>query len=109
MGNTGIPILKDPVAIKEADYLVMESTYGDRLHTDNETKAGKFLDIVLETSRTEDVVIPSFAVMAQEIIYEITELGPIWRQVQKLMDVPVYIDSPLPSMRPKYTEKPGLL
>jgi metallo-beta-lactamase family protein len=98
MGNTGIPILKDPVAIKEADYLVMESTYGDRLHTDNETKAGKFLDIVLETLENGgNVVIPSFAVgRTQEIIYEINKnLAQYGDRVQKLMDVPVYIDSPL--------------
>lgn len=98
MGNKDIPILKDPVTIDEADYLIMESTYGDRLHADNTSKAEKFLDVVLETlDRGGNVVIPSFAVgRTQEIIYEINKnLTQFGDKVKKLMHVPVYIDSPL--------------
>lgn len=98
MGNTDIPILKDPDVISEADYLIMESTYGDRLHADKRSKAEKFLDIVLETlEKGGNVIIPSFAVgRTQEIIYEINRnLTRFGDKVQKLMNVPVYIDSPL--------------
>ncbi|NLG88590.1 MAG: MBL fold metallo-hydrolase [Clostridiaceae bacterium] len=98
IGNKNIPILKDPSIIDEADYLVIESTYGDRLHIDNSSKAEKFLEIVLETlDRGGNVIIPSFAVgRTQEILYElnkkVTDLG---EKVERLMHVPVYVDSPL--------------
>ncbi len=98
MGNTDIPILKDPAVISEADYLIMESTYGDRLHADKRSKAEKFLDIVLETlEKGGNVIIPSFAVgRTQEIIYEINKnLTQFGDKVRKLMNVPVYVDSPL--------------
>lgn len=98
MGNTDIPILKDPAVISEADYLIMESTYGDRLHADKQSKAEKLLNIVLETlEKGGNVIIPSFAVgRTQEIIYEINKnIGRFGDKVNKLMHVPVYIDSPL--------------
>lgn len=98
MGNRDIPILKDPVYIQEADYLIMESTYGDRLHQDKMNKAERFLDIVLETlDRGGNVIIPSFAVgRTQEIIYEINKtLTFPPEKVKKLMNAPVYLDSPL--------------
>ncbi|MBP7177109.1 MAG: MBL fold metallo-hydrolase [Thermoclostridium sp.] len=98
MGNTDIPILKDPEIISEADYLIMESTYGDRLHADKASKAEKFMDIILETLQNGgNVVIPSFAVgRTQEIIYELNKNRTLYGdRVNKLMHVPVYIDSPL--------------
>lgn len=98
MGNRDIPILKDPETIEEADYLVMESTYGDRLHMDNRSKAEKFLDIVLDTlDKGGNVVIPSFAVgRTQEIIYEInSNLAKYGDKARRLMNCPVYVDSPL--------------
>ncbi len=98
MGNKNIPILKEPAILDEADYLVMESTYGDRLHADNRSKAEKFLDVVLETlDRGGNVIIPSFAVgRTQEIIYEINKnLSKFGDKVNRLMNTPVYIDSPL--------------
>ena len=75
IGNRDIPILKDPEYIQETDYLIMESTYGDRIHQDRKNKAEKFLNIVLETlDRGGNVIIPSFAVgRTQEIIYEINK------------------------------------
>jgi metallo-beta-lactamase family protein len=98
IGNRGIPILKDPSIIDEADYLVIESTYGDRLHVDNSSKAEKFLEIVLETlDKGGNVIIPSFAVgRTQEIIYELNKnVSDLGDKVERLMHVPVYIDSPL--------------
>ena len=63
LGNNDIPLLDSPTMIENADYLVMESTYGSRLHLRNDEKAELFLDIVSETlDREGSVVIPSFAV-----------------------------------------------
>jgi len=63
IGNNDIPLLASPTMIESADYLVMESTYGNRLHMRNNDKAKMFLDIVYETIKNGgNVVIPSFAV-----------------------------------------------
>ena len=63
IGNNDIPLLASPTMIESADYLVMESTYGNRLHVKNDEKAELFLNIVYETiKRGGNVVIPSFAV-----------------------------------------------
>ena len=63
LGNNDIPLLDSPTMIENADYLVMESTYGSRLHLRNDEKAELFLDIVSETlDNGGSVVIPSFAV-----------------------------------------------
>jgi len=98
IGNWDIPILKDPEIISEADYLIMESTYGNRLHIDKKNKAERFLDIVTETlDKGGNVIIPSFAVgRTQEIIYEINKNLAIYgEKAKRLMSVPVFIDSPL--------------
>ena len=73
LGNNDIPLLSSPTMIEDADYLVMESTYGDRLHVGTDDKAKVFLDIVSETlDNGGTVVIPSFAVgRTQEILYEL--------------------------------------
>ena len=103
LGNNDIPLLSSPTMIETADYLVMESTYGSRLHMRNDDKASLFLDIVSETlDKGGTVVIPSFAVgRTQEILYEINNLKDehqdeeFKKKYQTLMRVPVYVDSPL--------------
>lgn len=103
LGNNDIPLLASPTMIESADYLVMESTYGNRLHIRNDDKAELFLDIVSETlDKGGTVVIPSFAVgRTQEILYEINKLKEkrkdeeFRRKYQALMSVPVFVDSPL--------------
>ena len=103
LGNNDIPLLDSPTMIESADYLVMESTYGSRLHLRNDEKAELFLDIVSETLDKEgSVVIPSFAVgRTQEILYEINKLKEIKdddefrRKYKTLMKSNVYVDSPL--------------
>ena len=104
LGNNDIPLLASPTMIDDADYLVMESTYGDRLHVRTDDKAQVFLDIVSETlDNGGTVVIPSFAVgRTQEILYELNmikeEKGKdpkFQEEYEKLMKVPVYVDSPL--------------
>lgn len=63
IGNNDLPLLDSPTMIDNADYLVMESTYGGRLHMRNNEKAEMFLNIVAETlDKGGNVVIPSFAV-----------------------------------------------
>ena len=63
IGNNDIPLLASPTMIETADYLIMESTYGNRLHIKNNDKAEIFLNIVYETIKNGgNVVIPTFAV-----------------------------------------------
>ena len=103
IGNNDIPLLSSPTIIESADYLVMESTYGNRLHLKNDQKAQDFLRIVSETlNKGGTVVIPSFAVgRTQEILYEINNLKDVKhdeefeREYKTLMRTPVYVDSPL--------------
>ena len=105
IGNNDIPLLDSPTMISSSDYLVMESTYGGRLHMRNDEKAKIFLDIVSETiDNGGRVIIPSFAVgRTQEILYELDkykdDIGKnnqdFAEKYEKLMKVPVYVDSPL--------------
>ena len=103
LGNNDIPLLGSPTMIEDADYLVMESTYGNRLHIRNDEKANLFLNIVSETLEKDGtVVIPSFAVgRTQEILYELDKIKQngaseeFYKKYEELMKVPVYVDSPL--------------
>ena len=103
IGNNDIPLLSSPTMIEDADYLVMESTYGSRLHIKNDQKAEMFLNVVSETiDNGGTVVIPSFAVgRTQEILYELNKIKEntddpeFMRKYKTLMRVPVYVDSPL--------------
>lgn len=103
LGNNDIPLLSPLTMIEDTDYLVMESTYGSRLHVKNEQKAEIFLNVVSETlDNGGTVVIPSFAVgRTQEILYELNKLKEekedeeFIRKYKILMKTPVYVDSPL--------------
>ena len=103
LGNNDIPLLDSPTMIETADYLVMESTYGNRLHIRNDEKAEMFLNIVSETlDNGGNVIIPSFAVgRTQEILYELNKLKEqrtdeeFMKKYETLMKAPVYVDSPL--------------
>ncbi len=103
LGNNDIPLLSPLTMIEDTDYLVMESTYGSRLHVKNEQKAEIFLDVVSETlDNGGTVIIPSFAVgRTQEILYELNKLKEekddeeFRRKYKVLMKTPVYVDSPL--------------
>ena len=103
LGNNDLPLLDSPTMIENADYFIMESTYGSRMHLRNDEKAELFLNIVSETlDNGGTVVIPSFAVgRTQEIVYEINKLketkddDEFRRKYKTLMKAPVYVDSPL--------------
>ena len=96
LGNINQPIIRDPVHIYGADYVVMESTYGDRNHTEVWSYTDDLAQIIDETIvRGGNVVIPSFAVgRTQELLYFIREIKD-QGLVKSNPDFPVYIDSPL--------------
>ncbi len=102
VGKDDSPIIRNRERINEADYLIMESTYGARLHKDVKTKGQMFLDIVTETlEKGGNVIIPSFAVgRTQEILYEIFKCKLLDNdeyngKIETLLHTPVYVDSPL--------------
>jgi metallo-beta-lactamase family protein len=97
IGNIDQPIVRDPQTIEGgADYVVMESTYGDRDHEPPSSYTEKLAQIMDETfERGGNVVIPSFAVgRTQELLYFIREIKDR-RLVKSLPDFKVYVDSPL--------------
>jgi len=100
-GDIGVddrPILRDPKKIKKADFVVMESTYGDRLHESNESSIKALIDIIADTvKRGGNVIIPSFAVgRTQELIYELNRFYESDEYYHNLLkNVQVYIDSPM--------------
>jgi metallo-beta-lactamase family protein len=91
-GRPNTPIIKDPAVVEAADYLLLESTYGNRLHGEAHGKP-RLRDIIVETSeRGGTVLIPSFAVgRAQEVLYFMREL----EQSGEIPVLPVYVDSPM--------------
>ena len=98
LGVNNRPILRDPKKIKKADYLIMESTYGNRLHPENSTSIDRLIHIIKDTvKRGGSVIIPAFAVgRTQELIYELNmfyEHHPEYKEL--LDDLYVYIDSPM--------------
>ncbi len=98
LGNKDIPILRDPSIIDGTDYLVIESTYGDRLHEKSVSKVERLIGIINETlAKGGNVVIPSFAVgRTQEIIYELNSEEEKYKDLSSaLMKTPVYVDSPM--------------
>ncbi len=97
IGNRDQPLIKDPKQTEEADYVVIESTYGDRLHSvDRPDYVGELTQILSETfARGGNVVIPSFAVgRTQEMLYFLRKIQAE-RLVKNFPDFPVYVDSPL--------------
>ena len=97
IGNKNQPLLKDPSLTKEADYVVMESTYGDRCHPQDSLDYVSELAAVLKETfdRGGNVVIPSFAVgRTQELLYFLRKIK-VERLVKGHENFPVYVDSPL--------------
>ncbi len=98
LGVNNRPILRDPVKIKKADYVIMETTYGNRLHPTNSTSIDELINITLATiKRGGSIIIPSFAVgRTQELIYQFNMFYEQHPEYQKqLENVNVYIDSPM--------------
>jgi metallo-beta-lactamase family protein len=93
LGQWGKPILRDPTLIRQADYLVMESTYGDRDHEKREDVETQLANVISETvAAGGNVVVPTFAVeRAQELMYYISRLA----EAGRIPSVPVFLDSPM--------------
>ena len=95
LGNTPTPILSDSEFIDDADYMLIESVYGDRNHEPKSERREKFKQVVQESlERRGTLVIPAFSVeRTQVILYEINDLV----ETGQIKSVPVYLDSPLAS------------
>jgi metallo-beta-lactamase family protein len=93
VGRPGLPIIRDPDTMPPADYLIMESTYGDRLHEDEQTVIGKLCDVVNRTvDRGGRVIVPAFAVgRVQQLVLLLHQLSNEGRIPKVLM----FVDSPL--------------
>jgi len=93
IGRPGMPILQDPAAIRQADLVVMESTYGDRLHRSWQDTLQEIENVVRDTTNSKgNILIPAFAVgRTQEILYMLARYYTQW----KLQRWRVFLDSPL--------------
>ncbi len=96
LGNVDQPIIRDPSFVADADYLVMESTYGDRNHEVPESYTGALAELIDQVfSRGGNIVIPSFAVgRTQELLYFLREIKMKWL-VRAFPNFTVCVDSPL--------------
>ena len=99
VGNLNQPLIKDPKTVDETDYLVIESTYGDRLHDgikDSDVIVRELANYISSTfDRGGSVIIPSFAVgRTQELLYAIRMIKE-QGLLKKYGDFPVYVDSPM--------------
>src|SRR5262249_41480571 len=93
VGRRGIPIIRDPRTVDRADFLIMESTYGDRLHPPYADEEKKLETIINATyKRGGSVVIPAFAVgRTQQLVYALHRLA----ENGDIPHMPVFVDSPL--------------
>ncbi|MBI2100794.1 MAG: MBL fold metallo-hydrolase [Candidatus Vogelbacteria bacterium] len=93
LGNSPSPLLADTASVSDADYLVMESVYGDRAHAGMSERRDKLEDAIENTMRAGGtLMIPAFSIeRTQELLYEIEQMMAEGR----IPEVPVYLDSPL--------------
>ena len=102
LGQPGRPILRDPTPIDSADVLLIESTYGDRLHKDMPSTLDELVEVVQRTVAKGNVVIPAFAVgRTQELLYEFLKLSSQGR----LGPLDIFIDSPMAIAATEVTRK----
>ncbi|HEY4365201.1 MAG TPA: MBL fold metallo-hydrolase [Bryobacteraceae bacterium] len=93
VGRPGLPILRDPEKLDPVDYLIMESTYGDRFHKKLEHVAEKLAEVVNRTAgRGGRLIVPSFAVgRTQQLVLLLHQL----MDAHKIPSIPIFVDSPL--------------
>ena len=107
VGRWEKPILRDPTLFEEADYVLVESTYGDRLHEDSETIGKQLADVINSTVQARgNMLVPSFALeRSQEVLYYLNTLL-IERRIPRLL---VFLDSPMAvSITDVFNEHPEL-
>ncbi len=97
LGMPDRPIIKSPEYIEEADYLVIESTYGNKIHESYEDSSEKLIEVINKTAlRGGTVIIPSFAVgRTQELIYKLNKYYDYNVDLEEHMKIPIYVDSPM--------------
>ena len=93
LGRWDTPIVRDPQIVEQADYVVVESTYGDRVHENNDHINEAFADVINQTHRSGGkIIIPSFAIeRSQEVLYRLNEL----QLADKVPHLMVFLDSPM--------------
>jgi metallo-beta-lactamase family protein len=93
LGRVNMPLIRNPYQLEEAEYLMMESTYGNRLHDSLLEAEDKLAAIVKTTAaRGGKILVPAFSLgRTQEIIYELHKLI----DEKKIPELPIYVDSPL--------------
>jgi len=93
VGRSHMPIIRDPAIVKDIDYLIIESTYGMRVHDDEDTTENELESIVNETiNRGGKIIIPAFSVgRTQQVVYSLHKL----HEQKRIPDIPIYVDSPL--------------
>jgi metallo-beta-lactamase family protein len=93
LGRKEMPILRDPQIVQGVDYLILESTYGDRFHDPIETTDERLQNVILDTyQRGGKVIVPAFSVgRTQELVYALHRLI----KARDLPDLPIFVDSPL--------------
>ena len=93
VGRQRLPIIRDPERLSPADYLIIESTYGNRLHKDEGRVADKLADIINRAcARGGRVIVPAFAVgRTQQLVLVLHELT----EQQRIPNIPIFVDSPL--------------
>ena len=93
IGRRKLPLLRDPVLPDTADYMIMESTYGDKPHRDPDAAFAEFRDVVKKTvDRNGKIIIPCFAVgRTQELVYFLNQMV----NDGTIRHLPVFVDSPL--------------
>ncbi len=94
LGRSNVPLLKDPYQVPEADYLLTESTYGNRFHDDIQTAEGELAEVVNRVAaRGGKILIPAFSLgRTQEVIYALHKLFDSGKIPES---IPIYVDSPL--------------
>ncbi|MDR1317245.1 MAG: MBL fold metallo-hydrolase [Spirochaetales bacterium] len=93
LGRRGKPIIRDPEKVRDPDFLIMESTYGDRLHDCAADSMEKLAAVVRQTAaRGGRIIIPAFAVeRTQELVYFLHLLS----DQRRIPEIPIYVDSPM--------------
>jgi len=105
IGQPGRPVVRDPTLIEQADVLLVESTYGNRLHKKLEDTEEELVFAINDTLKRKggNVIVPAFAVgRTQEILYVLADL---MRRGKLAKDIPIYIDSPMATKASQLTLK----
>lgn len=95
LGNSPAPLLRDTEELKDVNYILMESVYGDRVHENRENRVARLRDLLKETyEKKRTLLIPAFAIQRTQILlYEINKLV----ESGEVPEISVYLDSPLAS------------